>query len=239
MKKTVLSILAVILLCLMPFTAFADTEPQEFTDAETNVKFTMPAGWTRVQQAETDGMTYAFQKDDDENLFLGYSVRDVYENGGDEFKSKYSRSDIDNSIITKEQLERSVVGDASQTGVSDVKAENVTVGEYDFYKLTFKQDMSGTNLNIVVYAHIFNGYAVYFRFQSYAEPPTDEVMLPVMESVVFVGETKSNKTQTDTGKLAKNIGKGALTGAMKGAIIGGAAAIIGLIVGVIRKKARK
>ena len=246
MKKVIISLLAVLCLCLTPFAAFADNKPTEWTDEERGITFTVPAGWTRVKEAEKDNIIYAFQKDGDENeQFLGYSSIDIYGNSDESVKSAYKRSDINNSIMTKEAFQQKMIGNASESGIENPVVDYATIGKYEYFKLNFTQKLNEkSNVNVVLYARIFNGYAYYFRFQTYKGAPNENDIITIISSVKFADEgnettTKAPETTTqkaEESSASKKAGKSGLTGAAKGALIGCAAALIGVIVRFILKK---
>ena len=232
-------------LLLIPFSAFADAEPTEWTDTTANVTFSVPAGWSRVSKAETDSVKYAFQKDGDEKQqFLGYSVIDLYEGRDESFKAAYKRSDVNNSMMTAEEFEKQIIGNADESGIKDPKVESKTVGEYDFFRLTFNQKINDdSSVNVVLYAHIVNGYSVYFRFQTYNGAPDEEDINAVISSVKFADEIKEEKTEPESSdakeeKKEKDEKKSGIAGISRYWIVGGLA-LLSSILGIIIRKIRK
>ncbi len=247
MKKVMFSVVLALCLLITPFAAFADAEPTEITDETANVTFTVPSGWSRVSAAETDSIKYAFQKDgDDKQQFLGYSVVDIYEGSDESLKSSYSRSEIDNSIMTAKEFEEKMIGSAADSGITDPKVGSVTVGKYDFFKLTFKQKVSEeSTVNVVLYAHIVNGYSVYFRFQTYNGEPDAADIDAVITSVNFADEKEKSETkpseeaESETKADDNTKKKSASSRTAKGGIVGGGTAFILAVLGLILRKLRK
>ncbi len=245
MKKITFSLIIALCLLLTPFAAFADAEPKEYTDDTANVTFTVPAGWSRVSQAETDSILYAFQKDGDEKQqFFGYTVADIYDGSSESFKKENDRSSVNNSIMTKEEFEEKMIGKAEDSGIQNPKVESETVGKYDFFRLTFTQKVSEeSTVNVVLYAHIVNGYGVYFRFQTYDGAPDEEDIKAVISSVNFADETGENKIEPKT-EAEKTTGtntekKSSKSGTSKRAYLGVGLALLAAILGFIGRKLRK
>ncbi len=242
MKKiSLLSVIAVALCLLLSVNVFAE---QTVNDLGQNISFEMPDGWTQIPDSEIDSenVRYAFEKDNDEDgTYFVYSVFDLYENVSEEEKEDVERSDINNSTVTVEEYRDIIASDLeSDPSISNLNVEKATVGENDYFKVTFNQEYEeGYIEDVVVYAHIYNGYETYFRYETFGELNEEDVD-SIIGTVSFNGETKSNKTKTDAQKTAENVGKSALTGVLKYVLIVAVPAVIGLVARArVRRKEKK
>lgn len=242
MKKISLVLTVAVTLCLLlSVNVFA---AQTVNDLGQNISFEMPDGWTQIPDSEIDSenIKYAFEKDNDEDgTYFVYSVFDLYENVSEEEKEDVERSDINNSTVTVEEYRDIIASDLeSDPSISNLNVEKATVGENDYFKVTFNQEYEeGYIEDVVVYAHIYNGYETYFRYETFGELNEEDVD-SIIGTVSFNGETKSNKTKTDAQKTAENVSKSALTGVLKYVLIVAIPAVIGLVARArVRRKEKK
>lgn len=230
MKK--LLVFPALLLCLLlalPLSAFAATD---CTDEELNITFTVPDGWTRFSDAETESKKYVFSKDSSEKgTYFSYSVMDMYAALDESAKEKYTRDDLDNSAFTLEEYKAMFEENLSaDKGVTNLDITQATVGENDFFKLTFNQAQSdGSTEGVILYTHIYDGYHTYYRYESYEDTLDAAEAEAIISTVSFNNETGKNKTQTDAEKELKDTGKDVLSGIAKPVIVGVVAIIIGLL----------
>ena len=243
MKKTLISVLlAVLLLSVFTFGAFAEGG-SVYRDDELQISFTMPDGWSRFSDAETGATKYAFSKDASEKgTYFVYNVVDAYANLSAENQSKFSRSDLNNSVITVEQFKSSMEGELSEeNGITNLVVEPATVDGKSFFKLNFNQayDTMGTE-NVVVYCHIYNGYETFYRYETFESVLDEAEAEAIVSSVIFESEKGSNKTQTDAQKTVTTIGKGIGEKLLSRFIIGAAVVLIGgVFTGIRVKKGKK
>ena len=242
MKRNSLVLTIAVALCLiLSVNVFA---AQTVNDLGQNISFEMPDGWTQIPDSEIDSenIRYAFEKDNDEDgTYFVYSVFDLYENVSEEEKEDVERNDINNSTVTVEEYRDIIASDLeSDPSISNLNVEKATVGENDYFKVTFNQEYEeGYIEDVVVYAHIYNGYETYFRYETFGELNEEDVD-SIIGTVSFNGETKSNKTKTDAQKTAENVGKSALTGVLKYVLIVAVPAVIGLVARArVRRKEKK
>ena len=237
MKK--LLVLPAMLLCLLlalPLTAFAET----CTDAGQNISFSLPEGWTRYTEAESDSKPYVFKKDASEKgTYFSYSKLDLFSTLSAEAQSEYSREDLDNSTFTVEEFK--AMFEENLDTISGLEVTKATVAENDFFKATFKQSLGSGSEDVILYAHIFNGYVTYYRYETLEDTVDAAEAESIIETVQFNNETKKNKTKTDAEKeitdTAKEIGSGILGKVIWFVVIGGILVVVRLI--VAKKGAKK
>jgi len=233
MKK--LLVLPALVLCLLfaaPFTAFAE----DCSDDALNITFSVPEGWSRFTEAETESKLFVFKKDASEKgTYFSYSKFDLYSALDAEAQAKYTREKLDNSTFTLEEFKAMFEENLQQ--ITDLEAVEATVAENDFFKLTFTQ---GDEL-VILYAHIYDGYVTYYRYETYEETIDSADAEAIIETVKFNSEIKKNKTQTDSEKELKDTGKEIASGILGKVIwvvvVGGVLVLVRLI--VAKKGAKK
>jgi hypothetical protein len=245
MKKTVVSILlALFILSSFSVFAYADEGESTYRDDSLQISFTIPDGWTRYSDVEGGQIKYAFYKDSsEEGTFFVYSVVDLYTTLSAEDRDKHDRSDINNSSITIEQF-RQLMQDnlTEEQGITNISMDPATVNGKSYFKMNFNQKYENVDdlETVVVYAHIYNGYATYYRYETFEDTLDEAEAEAIVSTVVFENEKGSNKTQTTFEKTTKEIGKSVGMSALKrGLLFAGGAAILAAFGGIGAKSKKK
>ena len=154
--------------------AIFDTAPQvvekddtpvnafDYIDPKTQTTFTIPANWVETpltKQRET--IDVKFTSLQDEAMTILYGSLDLWANMTADERRGYIRSNIDNSIFTKEDL-------AEFTGLSSNDVNLVTYGKNEYYQTVSTSDTQVQGMNFVVtmtqMLAIDNGYIYLFQF---------------------------------------------------------------------------
>jgi hypothetical protein len=236
--------MAIILLSSFSVFAFAEGSENTYRDDSLGISFTIPDGWTRYEDFTSDSIKYIFVKDSSEaGTYFVYSVFDLYaaniEGTGN---SEISRQDINNSSMTVEEFKKLMSDELKEEdGITNLTVEAAKVANNSFFKLNFNQDDgSGEIETVVVYCHLYDGYATYYRYETYEPVLDEEDAQSIVSTVVFENEKGSNKTQTDFEKTVKNAGKGIGQRVLVRFLIGAGAVLVSAIGGIgIRRKNKK
>lgn len=214
-RKTWSICLVCLILCLSAFSAAAGDQATPCKDEETGVSFIVPAGWTRqtislntIKDAinqfsfEHDSRTAAGKA---QASFVYYST-DCYEKVRDDLPSWYTRSNVNNKIMTVEEFEEFFAGASNSAFYKDVKTVSERIGDYAYFKLTGRLDTILASGDLVLYAHINNGYLYFFMAwtsggkESDSGVSIDSELRSIMQTVVFHEEKGINSVMTNAQK---------------------------------------
>ena len=139
-----------------------DSEAFLYTDKDTGSTFTVPANWTQESlSAERAFLDIMFTSNKEPGLNILYGSTDMWSEIPSGMKKGVSRSDIDNSIFTADEL-------AEIMGVDKESISIVTYGGKEYYQYTAAATSStyGINLEVMVtgVVRIENGYVYMFLF---------------------------------------------------------------------------
>lgn len=242
MKKTIFAIILVILL-LSSFSVcvFADVSDGVYRDDNLQISFAIPENWSEAKELEVGRTSFALKKNGDGlGTYFEYSVFDMYDNASEEAKSKFSRSDVNNSTVTVEQFTQIVSKELeNDETISNLVINPATVNGKSFFKINFNQNIDGSILQAVTYCHIYNGYITYYRYETFEDTLDEAEAESIVSTVEFENEKGSNKTQTDSQKTVKAIGRSAGKGLIKGIVIAAITGIGGVMAGIKAKKRAK
>ena len=132
----------------------------KYTDTDTGVTFVVPDGWYKAALSQERQIIDVKYRNDNNATFM-YGKVDIYSSLSEEEKGKYSRSDIDNSLLSKEDV-------AAALGATDSKVSMVTYNGKEYFKVSYNSysELMGTNvyINMVALARVDNGYLFTFQF---------------------------------------------------------------------------
>ena len=247
MKKSIISLfLITVFLSIFTLYTFAEGTATTYRDDYLQISFTIPEGWSRLEEVETGQIKYAFLKDASENgTCFVYSYLDLYSNINDEEKIEVNRKEINNSTVSVEEFRDLMKSELSEDkGITNLSVNPVTVDGKSFFKLVFNQSYDNNETeNVVVYCHIYDGYATYYRYETF-DSSLDEALdeaeaESIVRTVVFENEKGSNKTKTKSQKTFEAAGKSVLKRSIEGGIIGLIVTTAGVFKGVSIKKNKK
>lgn len=243
MKKSIISLfLITVFLSIFTLYTFAEGTATTYRDDYLQISFTIPEGWSRLEEVETGQIKYAFLKDASENgTCFVYSYLDLYSNINDEEKTEVNRKEINNSTVSVEEFRDLMKSELSEEkGITNLSVNPVTVDGKSFFKLVFNQSYDNNETeNVVVYCHIYDGYATYYRYETFDSSLDEAEAESIVRTVVFENEKGSNKTKTKSQKTFEAAGKSVLKRSIEGGIIGLIVTTAGVFKGVSIKKNKK
>ena len=243
MKKSIISLfLITVFLSIFTLYTFAEGTATTYRDDYLQISFTIPEGWSRLEEVETGQIKYAFLKDASENgTCFVYSYLDLYSNINDEEKIEVNRKEINNSTVSVEEFRDLMKSELSEDkGITNLSVNPVTVDGKSFFKLVFNQSYDNNETeNVVVYCHIYDGYATYYRYETFDSSLDEAEAESIVRTVVFENEKGSNKTKTKSQKTFEAAGKSVLKRSIEGGIIGLLVTTAGVFKGVSVKKNKK
>lgn len=210
LKRGIITVAALAMFCLLPLTAWAGDAPIVCTDEAQGISFTVPAGWTELTDLPDEAMKRGFEKDDSENgTYFVYRVDDIYSELDETQKAEFKRSDIDNAFVSIEEFKTLMSqGLTAEQGVQNVVIEPTEISGNHYYQMTFSQTTGQDDTEqVCVYCHIYNGYMIFFRFETYEAALDTADTDGIMNSVDFANELKTNRMETKAKKTVKGIGK--------------------------------
>lgn len=208
MKRIAAIILAVLLVCTpFCFAAFAGDTPTKMTDAERDVTFTVPAGWSQDEARGAfgaNGADYTFISDASTGAGNPLSTfnyaSDDYFTDMEMQRRSYTRSDMNSdkmSIDLVDELGMLAYFDLDDTALSISGITKETVDGVVYYKITgvYAQDSMSAEVLVVVYIHFSDGYAFSFGIEDYSalhgdDFSAEESLKSILRSVTY-GQEKS------------------------------------------------
>ncbi len=162
MKKLYSLIVILAVLMALPVAAFANAEAFLYKDRFTGVEFSVPANWTQeALSQEREFFDAKFTSDKDAGASILYGSTDIWAQMSSNDRSGFSRSDMNNSIFTLDEI-------AEAMGVTQSEVSKVTYGgsEYFEYVQETASSFSGIDYKTTITGLIRfeNGYAYTFQF---------------------------------------------------------------------------
>lgn len=160
------------------------SEAWEYTDPDSGLSFTMPAGWLRQDVMEVDGnikMAAAYQLQP--GLVLQYSSVDAWGQMSPGERAGLERRDADQSLITKKDI-----AEIYQIDVSEVST--VTYGGKEYYMAWVDlgtltgMDLGGL-LERTVLVRVENGFMYQFFFSAKFADPQFKDMKAILDSARY------------------------------------------------------
>lgn len=141
-----------------------DTDAFVYTDSDSGVKFTVPANWVEEEfNEEREFLDAKFASTKEKGLIMLFSSQDVWSEASPIDRQGMSRSDVDNSILTKSDIaemyntSENNVSTYMYNGVEYYKCEAITNGE--MYGLSF-------DITMTFLVYIENGWMYIFQFSN-------------------------------------------------------------------------
>lgn len=163
-----------------------------YTDKKSGASFTVPANWEQAELSkERDTLDVKFTSTTEEGCSILYGCVDMWQLASDEERKGYTRSDIDNTAMSKEDF-------AEYSGVpaSQVKVETISGKEY--YKVTRDQttEMYGFSISIptTIVMRIENAYMYTFHFSGDTSSPQYQDFLSLIGSMQYPMDNKSTSS---------------------------------------------
>ena len=143
------------------------SEAFTYTDEKSGLTFTVPAGWEESppsQEYETIDVVFSSQQE--MGLMMYYGSLDIWEETPADGKIGYSRSDIDNSLFTGEDI-------AGSLGIPFDDVQKVTCGGKSYFRAEQSQtdDSYGVEMtfDFIYLIRVENGWAYLFQFVGAAD----------------------------------------------------------------------
>ena len=142
-----------------------ETEAFIYTDTKTNTKFTVPANWYEKELfKERDAIDVKFVSSKEEDMTIMYGSIDFWAMLTEEEKVGFSRSDMNTSALSSEDIEYL----ASMLGVDKGEISKVKYNGVEYYQFTIKgsTELYGFDftLEMVHTVRLDNGWAYWFQF---------------------------------------------------------------------------
>ena len=167
MKKYISIFFCILLLMILPTTAFASVVNNTYTDTETGLSFEIPIGWTQeafksekqyldVKFCDKDNNTIMYGSDDltQRNISI-YSEREI---------KKLTIDDLTNEDIEnfKEEVLSSI--DTEYIKIKEKNYDKVKIGDKEYLRFTFEISVLGNNYKYIPYIYVKNGTGYMFAF---------------------------------------------------------------------------
>ena len=133
-----------------------------YKDPNSNTTFTVPENWVEVPMSEErESINAKFTSNLEEGLCIIYASQDIYSELTPSERISISRTDIDNSILTKEDVAEMVSGTAQ-----DISMVSYGGAEYFLAEVTASGTAYGLSVSMpmVCAVHCENGYMYIFQF---------------------------------------------------------------------------
>ena len=142
--------------------AVTETAAFLYKDKETGSEFTVPANWSQESLSQDrEFLDVKFTSNKEPGLSILYGGSDIWAEMSSSEKKGLSRSDINNSLFTFDDI-------AETMGVAKSKISTVSFGGKEYYKYEVTSTSSTYGINIEVtmtcLMRIENGYAYTFQF---------------------------------------------------------------------------
>lgn len=143
-------------------TDFVPTDAFLYTDTKTGATFVVPANWVEAPLTkERETIDVKFTSLEEEGMTIMYGSTDLWNEMTAAERSGYSRSDLDNSILSGLDI-------ADILGVSGSEVKTVTYGGREYYtaRLTSSAEVYGASFSATI-THMMcveNGYLYWFQF---------------------------------------------------------------------------
>jgi hypothetical protein len=173
------------------------TDAFEYTDSETQTSFTVPANWSEKEILEdSEFIDVNFGSNKEEGLCILYGSTDAYGKLTDSERAEYSRSDMDNSMLTKDDI-------AEMYEIPTSQIEIVTYGDFEYYKVEMKtqgtENYAIFSITTTRMVRVDNGYLYWFQFNG----PSDSQYYADFESMLeSVRYPQSSNSSSDYSNLS-------------------------------------
>ena len=173
-----------------------------YTDPETTVEFTVPAGWEQKPLSKTyDMLKTKFMKDDNPALVITYGWMDIWGSMTSSERAGLSRSDIDNSS----EISKSFTDELSNV-------QTVLLGNNEYFKTKDTQSTTKMGLTVdttMTSLYCFdNGYVYMIQFSGDENNAYYSDFESLAKSVVFKGKsTNTTIVPTSTATPTKTTNK--------------------------------
>ncbi len=167
MKRFISLFFYILLLIILPTTAFASVANNTYTDTETGLNFEIPIGWTQeafksekqylnVKFCDLDNNTIMYGSDDltQRNISI-YSEREIKKLTIDDLTTE----DIEN---IKGKALSSI--DTEYIKIKEKNYDKVKIGDKKYLRFTFEFSVLGNNYKVIPYFYVKNGTGYMFAF---------------------------------------------------------------------------
>lgn len=187
-----------------------DTNSFVHTDTDSGVTFTVPANWKQEAfTKEREFIDVKFVSTKEDGCTMIYGSTDMWEQMSASEKIGYTRSDINNSVITKSDI-------AEIYGTTADKISVVTYNGIQYYKgeLTSSQEVYGVDFSITMteLVYIDNGWMYMFQFSGTSthklysdfESLLNSVQYPTISNVAGVASSNASSLTDSTNNNSDN-----------------------------------
>lgn len=167
MKKYISIFFCILLLMILPTTAFASVVNNTYTDTETGLSFEIPIGWTQeafksekqyldVKFCDKDNNTIMYGSDDltQRNISI-YSEREI---------KKLTVDDLTNEDIKNIEEKALSSIDTEYIKIKEKNYDKVKIGDKEYLRFTFEFSVLGNNYKYIPYIYVKNGTGYMFAF---------------------------------------------------------------------------
>lgn len=167
MKKYISIFFCILLLMILPTTAFASVVNNTYTDTETGLSFEIPIVWTQeafksekqyldVKFCDKDNNTIMYGSDDltQRNISI-YSEREI---------KKLTVDDLTNEDIKNIEEKALSSIDTEYIKIKEKNYDKVKIGDKEYLRFTFEFSVLGNNYKYIPYIYVKNGTGYMFAF---------------------------------------------------------------------------
>ena len=162
----------------------------DYEDKTTGISFTIPKGLKENKELENEQAQLVLESAHTNFEYCAFTVQDLLEEVPEEEKAYINRSEIDNSVFTRQDIqERMTYNIPASNQVSGMKTTVERIGGYEYYVVSFDQvDQNGDTLKCINYVHFYNGYEIIFHYQTYFAQTSLKSVKEWISTVTIPGE---------------------------------------------------
>lgn len=173
-----------------------DTSSFVYTDAESGVTYTVPDHWKQKELTEDrEYIDVKFVSTKDAASMIFYGSTDFWKKIPSADRSHRSRSDFDNSVLTKEEV-------AEIYGVSSDKISLATYNGIQYYQAEIERSPDTEELNFSItttqFMYIHNGWLYTFQFSGTSESEYFGDFVQLLNSVNYPAPPASSAAPSGT-----------------------------------------
>lgn len=154
-----------------------------YTDKETGVTFTVPAGWNKAAFSEQrDYLETMFESTEEPGLIITYSSIDLWSELPASERAGYSKSDFSSDLFTKQDI-------ADMFGTSKYLVDDITYDGVHYFKIATTAEKEEMGLKVTVTMtqlfRVENGRGYFFQFAGDESSPYYSDFVSLIKSAKF------------------------------------------------------
>lgn len=175
-----------------------ETDSFEYRDKESGVEFTMPDNWKeKPLSKDREYIDVKFESTKEKGLLIMFGATNYWDKMLQTEKTLYQQSEIDDSIITKNDI-------AELYSISADSISDESYNSIHYYVYEMKQETEGLTVTITQAVHIQNGWLYLFQFSGTNKSSYYSDFIKVLESVKYTDANNYTTTQAEKNQTKNN-----------------------------------